>query len=34
MGTMANQRNTVRALEKGRVLLDSLPYQSVPITLL
>jgi transcriptional regulator with XRE-family HTH domain len=23
---MGNQRNTVRALEKGRVLLDSLPY--------
>ncbi len=23
---MGNQRNTVRALENGRVLLDSLPY--------
>lgn len=27
---MANQRNVVRALEKGRVLLDSLPYPERP----
>jgi hypothetical protein len=27
---MANQRNTIRALEKGRVLLDSLPYPERP----
>jgi tetratricopeptide (TPR) repeat protein len=27
---MANQRNTIRALEKGRVLLESLPYPERP----
>lgn len=27
---MANQRNTIRALENGRVLLDSLPYPERP----
>jgi tetratricopeptide (TPR) repeat protein len=27
---MANQRNTIRALEKGRVLLESLPYPDRP----
>jgi hypothetical protein len=27
---MGNQRNTVRALENGRVLLDSLPYPERP----
>jgi hypothetical protein len=27
---MGNQRNVVRALEKGRVLLDSLPYPEQP----
>jgi transcriptional regulator with XRE-family HTH domain len=27
---MANQRNTIRALEKGRILLESLPYPDRP----
>ena len=27
---MCHQRNTIRALEKGRVLLESLPYPKRP----